>query len=625
MDGTVTFSSSAALVNRLGDELIKDPHTAFFELIKNSYDADATEVHVVFRKTTTDAGTIVIRDNGTGMTVDDLRTKWARAASENKVREPYTPRFNRRRLGAKGIGRFSAAKLGARVKVITRTEGNPEQLVFSIDFTDFTDEKDFHEMEISYAVGAPRTGFICGTILEISDLRHQWGKRDVRKVRDQLCHLIDPDRKDQDFSIRFECPDWPDLTGLLENPIAGRESHLLRFQIDRDGEYRCELETPGKPVHRREQRNVPSFGPVEGVIRYYKEGLKSRDRRLAEGVDESHVGVKVYRDGCRVRPYGEPSDDWLEVKARRARGGGKYYIHAQALAGSVYISASENRDLKDATNREAGIIENDEFLEFQAFVREHIDLLNHVLEQETKSESQKQRRRTVKKILDTVVDCLNRQDSEVYGGYVERLDRGKRGQYGQTYAQKNALLTDLKTPTKDEWHCKDCDARWRVLKESTPTVCMELAVNRQGKPRDVEGCGSTNIERSKHETRGLGADLSSVVSGEYALVAGRQVRVRVDYDMGQHEDEYRVDEREILINGNHPAYTVAERLDGMTGRKYEIGDDVFVPALTTHIAKCACLAWAELHYLETQSWDEFKDRYDSLLSSICESVRTELS
>ena len=79
---------------------IRDPHTAFFELIKNSYDADATEVHVVFRKTSAEDGTIVIRDNGTGMSLDDLRTKWARAASENKVREPYTPRLNRRMLGA---------------------------------------------------------------------------------------------------------------------------------------------------------------------------------------------------------------------------------------------------------------------------------------------------------------------------------------------------------------------------------------------------------------------------------------------------------------------------------------------------------------------------------------------
>lgn len=623
----IVFSTSATLISRLGDELIKDPHTAFFELIKNSYDADATEVHVKFRRTTTEHGTIEIRDNGSGMSLDDLATKWARAGGENKVREPYTPRFNRRRLGAKGIGRFSLAKLGSRVKVITRTPGNPEQLVFDINFRHFTDDKDFNEMGIPFSVGKPRVGFTSGTILEIADLSHRWTKQDVRKIHDQLCHLIDPDRKGQhNFAIGFDCPDWAELAGPLSNPISGHESHLVRFQIDPNGAYRWELEPDQRLAARRkcETRPPPIFGPVDGVIRYYKEGIRSRDRRVAESADESHMGVKLYRDGCRVRPYGEPSDDWLEVKARRARGGGKYYVQAQALAGAIYISASTNPGLVDATNREAGIIENEVFVQFRQFVREQIDALNEILEQETKSESQKQKRSTVKKILDTVVNCLRRQESDVYGGYVDRLDRERRGRFGQSKSEPDAIIDDVKPPTKDEWRCLGCDERWRVLKPNIPSFCMQFAVNRLGKPRDAKGCGSTSLERSKHEMRNLGAALSSVVSGEYALVAGKQVRVRVDYDMGPNDDEYHVDEREILINGSHPAYTVAERLDGMSGKKYEIGDEVFVPALTTHIAKCACLAWAELHYRETQKWTEFKERYESLLSSICESVRAQL-
>ncbi len=624
MDNIATFSSSAAIVSRLGDELIRDPHTAFFELIKNAYDADATEVYVRFRKTTADDGMITIQDNGSGMSLDDLKAKWARAAGENKLREPYTPRFNRRRLGAKGIGRFSAAKLGSRLKVTTRVANRPSQLVFRIDFRDFTDDRDFGEMQIPYSEGVPKTDFASGTIIDIVGLHAKWGKRDVRKVYDQLCHLIDPERKDQRFSVRFDCPEWPELSGLLKNPISGTESHVLRFSIDRSGRYESELRVLQKSTKKSEKRDSPRFGPVEGVIRYYKEGLKARERLLTEGTDESHMGVKVYRDGCRVRPYGEPSDDWLEVKGRRARGGGKYYIHPQTLAGSIYISAADNPRLKDATNREAGIIETEEFIEFREFVRQHIEVLNDVLDQETKSEAQRQKRHTVKRILDTIVGCLNRQESDVYQGYVEKIDREKRGLEGKTSDPLGDRVIDLVTPTKDEWHCIDCDARWRVLRGQIPSRCMELAVNRQGHPRRVQGCGSKNIERAKHEMDNLGTELSSVISGQYALVAGRQVRVRVDYELGQHEDEFHVDEREIVINGNHLGYTLAERLDGMSGRKYEIGDAVFVPALTIQIAKCVCLAWGELHFHQTKSWTEFKDRYDSLLSSICESVQGEL-
>ena len=50
MVDTINFSTSAAILSRLGGELIKDPHTAFFELVKNSYDADATNVYVKFHK-----------------------------------------------------------------------------------------------------------------------------------------------------------------------------------------------------------------------------------------------------------------------------------------------------------------------------------------------------------------------------------------------------------------------------------------------------------------------------------------------------------------------------------------------------------------------------------------------
>ncbi len=107
-------------------------------------------------------------------------------------------------------------------------------------------------------------------------------------------------------------------------------------------------------------------------------------------------------------------------------------------------------------------------------------------------------------------------------------------------------------------------------------------------------------------------------------MAGRQVRVRVDYEMGENDDEFLIDEREIVINGNHPAYEVAENLDQFSGKKYEIGDDVFVPALTVHITKNVCLAWAEFHFKESKNWTDFKARYDTLQSNICASVRQQL-
>ena len=101
--------------------------------------------------------------------------------------------------------------------------------------------------------------------------------------------------------------------------------------------------------------------------------------------------------------------------------------------------------------------------------------------------------------------------------------------------------------------------------------------------------------------------------------------MKVDYEMGEDDDEFSVDEREIVINGNHRAYRLAEYLDQVSGKKYEIGDDVFVPALTIHITKNVCLAWAELHFHTTKEWSEFRNRYESLQAEICGSILTKLA
>lgn len=169
------------------------------------------------------------------------------------------------------------------------------------------------------------------------------------------------------------------------------------------------------------------------------------------------------------------------------------------------------------------MVSDDAFAVFHDFVKEHVDLLNRHLEQETRLESLKQKRQTVEKILDTVVKCLNGQESEAYGHYVARLERSKKGKFRESTKKKKSVVIEVKSPSKDEWSCRGCNEPWRVLKGTIPSLCMEFAVNRDGQPTNAEGCGSTNIERARHEKRGLTSPLTSIVSGEYALIAGRQI------------------------------------------------------------------------------------------------------
>jgi DNA mismatch repair ATPase MutL len=73
MQKTLQFSVDSALLQELGEKLVETVHLALSELVKNAYDADATEVEVVFETTESGVERIKIIDNGTGMNFDSVQ------------------------------------------------------------------------------------------------------------------------------------------------------------------------------------------------------------------------------------------------------------------------------------------------------------------------------------------------------------------------------------------------------------------------------------------------------------------------------------------------------------------------------------------------------------------------
>ena len=628
MDGNNGFIVSAAIQRRLGDELIKDHQTAFFELIKNSYDADATEVTVEFSRSSTNGGKIIIRDNGEGMDENDIRNKWLIIGNQNKVSTPYSAKFKRRRLGAKGIGRLSTMKLGDKLKVTTR-KADKQQFVIKTDYNEYTDDKKIEDVQVDIKSGKPKGGFNNGTILEIADLTKKWGKGEIKKLKDQLSTLVDSNKKNKDFSIFIKCDEHPDLDGQIENPLEGKETHKIDFSIDDRGnfirKYYCNGE---KKPDIKKKREPLECGPVEGIISYHNEGIKPKYRLVGRSQvtdEEVHTGVRIYRDSYRVRPYGEKSDDWLSIQKRRSSHGGKFYIRQDKIIGSIYISSDNNKNLKDATNREAGIIDHPDFNALINFVNEQIDFLNDELRQQNASLQNKVQKEKYQKSINLITDVLNTKNSEEYANHIDKLDRSKKGNYGQTSTIPSKEITDVKGPNKEEWQCNDCDERWRTPIGNTPQICKQYAVNRKGEFLNSNGCGSNNIERAKHLKQGGLTQLTSITSGKYAVVSGKQLKLRIDNEMGADEEEYLFDEREIVINGNHIAFTVAKSLDDLSGKKYEMGDDVLVPAITIHITKCVCLAWAEFHYDKTKNWDDYKERFEDLQEDIFKAMHSDFN
>ena len=112
MEEKLRLRPRARIIRTVGDRLISGPIAAIIELIKNAHDADATFVKLSFHPSLVKGkGKIIVEDNGHGMSFHDIRDKWMEPATSDKKTRKKSPK-GRNMLGSKGIGRFSAARLG---------------------------------------------------------------------------------------------------------------------------------------------------------------------------------------------------------------------------------------------------------------------------------------------------------------------------------------------------------------------------------------------------------------------------------------------------------------------------------------------------------------------------------
>ncbi|MBB6413712.1 ATP-binding protein [Mesorhizobium sangaii] len=79
------------------------------------------------------------------------------------------------------------------------------------------------------------------------------------------------------------------------------------------------------------------------------------------------AGIKVFRDGFGIRPYGINGQDWLRLGAGWTSAGSYYGLRPQNVLGFVLISEENNSNLKEKTDRE-GFVSNPWSQNFQRLV-----------------------------------------------------------------------------------------------------------------------------------------------------------------------------------------------------------------------------------------------------------------
>jgi len=362
----------------IGSELISDDVVAVTELVKNAHDADASSVRVEFRNTTEPGGEILIIDDGVGMDLDTLLTRWMEPAGSWKQTTRRTA-AGRRVLGEKGVGRFASDKLGAELEVISRPRKSRTEIKATIDWDRFaTQDHLLSDIEGPYEVRKASVIATHGTMLRISGLRSRWTERMFRRLSTRLSRLISPFEGTDGFSIIIDSDEYPQYSGRLRADLLDRAPHRINARFD--GRQGIEVRMgDGKSVtHRWNGAGALRCGPVQ--VRLFAFDLEtSAVARVGPRMEvrawlREWSGASIYRDGFRIWPYGEPHDDWLRLDQRRVNNPTVRLSNNQ-IVGFVDISSDENPDLRDQTNRE-GLIHNEAFEDLRRlmyFVLQHLE------------------------------------------------------------------------------------------------------------------------------------------------------------------------------------------------------------------------------------------------------------
>ena len=417
----------ARLLRTLGSDLISSDKVALIELVKNSYDADASVVVIRFcGRLDEGVGRIEVWDDGYGMNVEILRNSWLDIGTDAKKRRAHSA-SGRRVLGEKGIGRLAASRLGSELLLATRMIKDDEVKLL-IDWTDFDREDAYlDQIEVAWEVGAPdvfsdagaavevftaahaeawQSGH--GTLIQIDRLSRTWVREDILELRTALTRLIRP-RPTASEGFADAGSSIPDFSVILElvgvdegiEDLAGPIGPLPELQtphysltgsVDAQGSATLSYIQEYPPLKKEigvkqlwtDADRTPQAGPFDFEVKVWDRDNDALKRTLQERGGASGAlstkalkgfrdtlsevaGVSIYRDGFRVLPFGEGGDDWLGLDLRRVQTPTRRVSNNQII-GNVFIGADANAGLKDQSNRE-GFLAGAAYSDLQTLVK----------------------------------------------------------------------------------------------------------------------------------------------------------------------------------------------------------------------------------------------------------------
>jgi len=471
----VGFTIDAGLIQRLGYELVGRAETAVSELIKNAYDADATIVDVDFINSYIQGGALIVSDNGIGMTEDQLINGFMRISSTDKIHNPTSVKFNRTKAGRKGIGRFATQRLGEQLTIITQTKESENALKITIDWNKYTIDKDL--ADITFPIEKINKDKEEGTTLIITNLREGWTDGAIKRVGRYILDLFQPDylsdrskkynfaiQNEKSFKVNFNRTANGEKVFISNEQITIFDKSLAVFEGYINKEHQGIITVKSDSLglndilsidYSEENNKYEKLSDVYFKIhyfiynrpQYYRGKISNTDLRKIQDLTKTASGVRLYRNGFRVLPYGEIDNDWTNIDIRRANESGvNAPLNNNNLFGFVEISDPEGKIFEETASRE-GLIENDAFRQLSIFIHKSLTAARQRITEKLKifkeekntddfTQSSEKQEQSNEEMFQTLKDLLNDDSDTQNEDNQQKEDRESRKRKGQEILEK---------------------------------------------------------------------------------------------------------------------------------------------------------------------------------------------
>ena len=398
---TATFRVSTDILRRLGEELITSLDQGIVELVKNAYDADALNCTVEFKHTEKPGGTVVITDDGDGMSIEDIIDGWLVLGRSRKVPRDRTP-LGRLPAGSKGLGRLAALRMGEEVLLLTRPRAEPGvEYSLRIRWSDFA-QRDVVE-DVGLDIQRHPSQQQPGTRIELHRLRDSVGLREAKRLARELLLLAAPFEDPVGFSPRLIASEFTRLEELVRRAYFDDSELRLVAKIDVKGYASAQILDRSGGVRWVTKQNdldkhyrAPSAIFELWVFLLQASSFATSSATVGEVRDwlDEVGGVHLYHRGLRVRPYGDSGYDWLNMNLSRSRDP-EFRPSTNTSLGRVVV-LDEDEELLQKTDR-SGFIENEAFRELRRFGIEALEWMQDKRLEERKERKDKEKQLTTER------------------------------------------------------------------------------------------------------------------------------------------------------------------------------------------------------------------------------------